>query len=38
MFHASMNFGLSEDVDALRDVVHRFAQERIAPHADRDRS
>jgi len=30
-----MNFGLGDDVDALRDVVRRFAQERIAPQAAR---
>ncbi|MGB0848095.1 MAG: acyl-CoA dehydrogenase family protein, partial [Thiolinea sp.] len=33
MFTASMNFGLGEEVDALRDVVHKFAQERLAPIA-----
>jgi len=34
-----MGFALGEDVEALRDAVHRFAQERIAPLAadiDRD--
>ncbi|MEM9351050.1 MAG: acyl-CoA dehydrogenase family protein, partial [Pseudomonadota bacterium] len=39
MFHHSMNFDLGEDVGALRDAVHRFAQERIKPMAadiDRD--
>lgn len=39
MFNASMNFALGEDIEALRDMVHRFAQERIAPIAgdiDRD--
>ena len=39
MYHHSMKFGLGEDIDALRDMVHRFAQERIAPIAadvDRD--
>ena len=35
MFRHSMNFGLPEEVEALRDVVHRFAQDRIAPIADR---
>jgi isovaleryl-CoA dehydrogenase len=35
MFHASMGFGLGEEIDALRETVHRFAQERIAPIADR---
>ncbi len=33
MFTASMNFALGEDIDALRDAAHRFAQERIAPRA-----
>ena len=33
MFDGSMNFALGEDIDALRDMVHRFAQERIAPRA-----
>lgn len=33
MYAHSMNFGLGEDVDALRDTVRRFAQERIAPKA-----
>ena len=39
MFTAGMGFALGEDVEALRDAVHRFAQERIAPLAadiDRD--
>jgi len=39
MFDAGMNFGLGEDLDALRETVQRFARERIAPHAaaiDRD--
>jgi isovaleryl-CoA dehydrogenase len=39
MYDQVMNFGLGEDVDALRDMVRRFAQERIAPIAadiDRD--
>ena len=35
MFHASMGFGLGDEIDALRETVHRFAQERIAPVADR---
>lgn len=34
MFHASMKFGLSEEIEALREGIHRFAQERIAPLAD----
>ena len=33
MFTASMTFDLGEDVNALRDMVHRFAQERIKPMA-----
>lgn len=33
MFTASMNFGLGEEIEALRESVHRFAQERIAPIA-----
>jgi len=33
MFTASMNFALGDDVEALREMVHRFAQERIAPRA-----
>ncbi len=33
MFDKSMDFALGEDIDALRDMVHRFAQERIAPRA-----
>jgi isovaleryl-CoA dehydrogenase len=33
MYTHSMNFGLGEEIDALRETVHRFAQERIAPIA-----
>ncbi len=33
MFTASMAFDLGEDVLALRDMVHRWAQERVAPIA-----
>ena len=33
MFHASMNFALGDEIEALREAVHRFAQERIAPLA-----
>ncbi len=33
MFTSSMQFDLGEDVNALRDVVHRWAQERIKPMA-----
>ena len=39
MFESGMNFGLGEDVDALRDMVAKFARDRIAPVAaqtDRD--
>jgi len=33
MFTASMKFDLGEDVGALRDMVHRWAQERVKPMA-----
>jgi isovaleryl-CoA dehydrogenase len=33
MFDAVMNFNLGEDIDALRETVHRFAQAEIAPRA-----
>ena len=33
MFTATMHFALGEEVEALRETVHRFAQERIAPRA-----
>ncbi|MFZ5750783.1 MAG: isovaleryl-CoA dehydrogenase [Pseudomonadota bacterium] len=33
MFTASMRFDLGEDIAALRDTVHRWAQERIKPIA-----
>ena len=33
MYTQSMNFGLGEDIEALRDTVRRFAQDRIAPIA-----
>jgi isovaleryl-CoA dehydrogenase len=33
MFQASMNFALGEEIESLRDMVHKFAQERIAPMA-----
>jgi isovaleryl-CoA dehydrogenase len=39
MFHASMSFDLGEDVNALRDMVHDWAQARVKPMAaqiDRD--
>lgn len=39
MFTASMSFDLGEDVNALRDTVHRWAQERVKPlAAEVDRS
>ncbi|MEE9453777.1 MAG: isovaleryl-CoA dehydrogenase [Paracoccaceae bacterium] len=39
MFTASMNFSCGEDVEALRDMVHRWAQDRLAPMAgDIDKS
>ncbi len=33
MFNATMKFDLGEDVNALREMVHRFAQDRIKPIA-----
>lgn len=33
MFTASMTFDLGEDVNALRDMVHRWAQDRVKPLA-----
>ena len=33
MFTTAMKFGLGEDIEALRDSVHRFAQTEIAPRA-----
>ncbi len=33
MFESGLQFGLSEEIDALRDVVSRFAQQEIAPRA-----
>ncbi len=39
MFMASMNFGLGEDIEALREATQRWAQERLAPMAaDIDKS
>ena len=39
MYATGMSFGLGEEVDALRETVRRFAQERIAPlAADIDRT
>lgn len=34
MYNHSMNFGLGADIDALRDMVLRFAQAEIAPLAE----
>jgi isovaleryl-CoA dehydrogenase len=33
MFTTGMNFALGNEIEALREMVHRFAQERIAPLA-----
>ncbi len=33
MFASGMNFGLGEEIEALRDTVRRFAESRIAPLA-----
>lgn len=33
MFHASMTFDLGEDTNALRDMVHAWAQDRVKPMA-----
>ncbi|GGX56943.1 isovaleryl-CoA dehydrogenase [Tateyamaria omphalii] len=33
MFHASMTFDLGDEIGALRDMVHRWAQERVKPMA-----
>ena len=39
MYDHTMNFGLGEEIDQLRDMVRRFAQEKIAPLASEiDRS
>jgi isovaleryl-CoA dehydrogenase len=39
MYDKTLNFGLGEDIDSLREMVRRFAQDRIAPiAADIDRS
>ncbi|WP_299815063.1 acyl-CoA dehydrogenase family protein [uncultured Jannaschia sp.] len=35
MFNASMTFDLGDEVNALRDTVHRWAQERVKPLAGR---
>ncbi|MGH1353214.1 MAG: isovaleryl-CoA dehydrogenase [Methyloligellaceae bacterium] len=33
MFSAGMDFGLGDDINALRDLVHRWSQEKLAPRA-----
>ena len=33
MFHSGMKFALGDDIEALRDTVHRFAQAEIAPRS-----
>ena len=33
MFNAGLNFGLGPDIDALRDMVHTWAQSRVKPIA-----
>lgn len=33
MFYASMNFALGDEIEALREATHKFAQERIKPLA-----
>ena len=33
MFNATMNFALGEEIEALREMVHRWAQERVKPMA-----
>ncbi|TIO37525.1 MAG: isovaleryl-CoA dehydrogenase, partial [Mesorhizobium sp.] len=39
MYTNTLNFGLDADIEALRNTVRRFAQDRIAPiAADIDRS
>jgi isovaleryl-CoA dehydrogenase len=39
MYTHTLNFGLDEDIEALRDLVRRFAQQKIAPiAAEIDRS
>ncbi len=34
MFNSSMHFALGDEIEALREMTHRFAQEEIAPLAD----
>ncbi|MCO5135146.1 MAG: isovaleryl-CoA dehydrogenase [Phyllobacteriaceae bacterium] len=39
MFYASMNFALGEEIEALREMAHKWAQDRVAPMAaDIDRN
>ena len=39
MFYASMNFALGEEIEALREMTHKWAQDRVAPMAaDIDRN
>ena len=33
MYDGGLRFGLSEEIEALRDSVRRFSRERIAPRA-----
>ena len=33
MYQSGLRFGLSEEIEALRETVHRFAQSNIAPLA-----
>ncbi|MGN6467076.1 MAG: acyl-CoA dehydrogenase family protein, partial [Rhizobiaceae bacterium] len=33
MYDHSMNFGLGEDIEALRDLVRRFVREEVTPKA-----
>lgn len=33
MFHATMSFAFGEEIKALRDLVHKWAQEQVAPKA-----
>ncbi|MDF2231132.1 isovaleryl-CoA dehydrogenase [Albimonas sp. CAU 1670] len=33
MFHATLKFPLGEDIEAIRDAAHRWAQERVKPIA-----
>ena len=35
MFNTSMNFALGEEINELRDAVHKFAQDRIRPQAQK---